>query len=124
MILASNEPSPRVLELARAAALRALPIVKAETLDHNLYLRLVSQIDATLNGGTQKAEDTGDEPMDIDMVYARRGSESEGRPDASWVEEARTKAEAETNRLAVELNGYLSNLIKESIRVSIKHVLC
>lgn len=95
-----------------------------ETLDTDLYLRIVGLIDATLHpdklphpaaaGGSGNA----DEPMDIDSVYARKGAEKDGRPDAVWIEERRATQQAEENRLGVELNGYISNLYKESIRVS------
>lgn len=115
VILSQPNPSPHALKLARAAALRAIPLVKDSTWDQATYLKLVSQVDHTLH--PEKIPGT-DDAMDVDAGYGKKGTEAEGRPDAVWVEETRAKEEAENNRLSVELNGYLSNLIKESIRVS------
>lgn len=39
-------------------------------------------------------------------------------PDESWVEEAARDAQERQVKLEIELRGYQSNLIKESIRVS------
>lgn len=116
LILSHPNPSPHALKLARAAALRAIPLVKEATWDHACYLRLVAQVDYTLNPDKVRG---ADEAMDIDASYGKKGSEAEGRPDAVWVEETRAKQEAESSRLIVELNSYLANLIKESIRVSL-----
>ncbi len=74
----------------------------------------MAQVDRTLNPG--KARST-DEAMDVDAAYGKKGAEAEGTPDMAWVQAARDKEEAENNRLSVELNGYIANLIKESIRV-------
>lgn len=114
LILSQPDPSSHALTIARAAALRAIPLVKEQTWDHTLYLRLVSQVDQTLNPGKIRATD---EAMDVDAGYGKKGAEAEGTPDMTWVQESRDKEEAETNRLSVELNGYIANLIKESIRV-------
>lgn len=41
-----------------------------------------------------------------------------GEIDVEWVESVREQERKETGKLDVELRGYMSNLIKESIRVS------
>ncbi|BEI80381.1 hypothetical protein CcaverHIS002_0109100 [Cutaneotrichosporon cavernicola] len=115
LVLSQAKASPNARKLARVAALRAIPLIKEQTWDHNLYLRLVSQIDQTLNPGKTRATD---DAMDVDAAYSKKGSEAEGTPDSLWVQVARDKEEAENNRLNVELNGYIANLIKESIRLT------
>ena len=52
------------------------------------------------------------------MMDGVKGREEAGVPDMEWVEEARENERREAARLDVELRGYMSNLIKESIRVS------
>ena len=47
-----------------------------------------------------------------------KGREEAGVPDIDWVEETRENERREAARLDVELRGYMSNLMKESIRVS------
>jgi COP9 signalosome complex subunit 1 len=47
-----------------------------------------------------------------------KGTEEAGVADMEWVEDARENERRESARLDVELRGYMSNLIKESIRVS------
>ncbi|GMK54863.1 hypothetical protein CspeluHIS016_0114490 [Cutaneotrichosporon spelunceum] len=116
LILSEPKASPNALKLARAAALRAIPLLKEQTWDHILYLRLVSHIDHTLNPDKIR---TSDDAMDVDSAYSRKASEAEGIPDSTWVQEARDKEETESSRLNVELNGYIANLIKESIRAEL-----
>lgn len=47
-----------------------------------------------------------------------QSGEENGVPDFEWIEEAQEAERKENARLDVELRGYMSNLIKESIRVS------
>lgn len=58
-----------------------------------------------------------DEPM-ADSVGDLVGDEAEGVPDRAWVDEVRREEKQEMTKTDVELRGYMSNLIKESIRVS------
>lgn len=111
---AADKPSPKVLSLAREAALQAIPLIKESTWDTVLYNRLCRQIEATLRPDTYQPLDEG---MEVDYESSKLGPESEGGRDGAWSVEAHNAAKAEENRLLVELNGYLSNLIKESIRV-------
>ena len=53
---------------------------------------------------------------DAESMDGVKGREETGVPDMDWVEEAMENQQRETSRLDVELRGYLSNLIKESIR--------
>lgn len=117
-VSAASSPPPQALRLAYAAALRAIPVIKAETFDSTLYLELVGKIGSILRAqDTKPTAADGDEPMDVDTAHGRKGSEAEGQPDTAWVEETVAKRDQVANRLAVELGGYLSNLIQESIRV-------
>ncbi|KAL1409446.1 hypothetical protein Q8F55_003429 [Vanrija albida] len=121
LVFTATNPSPRALELARTAALRAIVLLKAETWDSESYLRAVRQVDATLHPDRAETIDAGpstDEPMDIDSAHGKKGGESDGRPDGAWVEKVREAADADKAKLEVELSGYLSNLIKESIRLT------
>jgi hypothetical protein len=52
-------------------------------------------------------------------VEGAEGKEEDGYADMEWVEEVREMERKESGRLDVELRGYMSNLIKESIRVSL-----
>lgn len=123
---------PKLLEFARTAILRAIPHIK-KTWDHSLYLRSVAQINETLGrpgqisklaihddaNGTSDGEDEveEDEPMG-DSIGDLTGDESEGVPDRAWVEKVKEEEKREVTKTDVELRGYMSNLIKESIRVS------
>jgi COP9 signalosome complex subunit 1 len=124
---ATNDP--RLLAFARTALVRAIPRVK-ETWDHGLYLRCVSQINETLGqpatsiprGADSDDEGDDDEPM------SGEANEAEGKPDMAWVKRVKEEEKKEITKTDVELRGYMSNLIKESIRVSssaaIRPVVC
>lgn len=58
-----------------------------------------------------------DEDEAMDGTSASRGASARGEIDMDWVESARDAERKEGSRLDVELRGYMSNLIKESIRV-------
>lgn len=61
-------------------------------------------------GGITKVTSRGTPPGE--------GKEEDGFPDERWINETRDTVAKEVSRLDVELRGYMSNLIKESIRVS------
>lgn len=113
-----------LLLFARTALLRAIPHIK-QTWDYNLYFRVIQQINETLGKLTRKLpvkdtdsgdEEEEDEPM-ADSVGDLRGNEAEGEPDMVWVNSVKEEEKKEVTRTDVELRGYMSNLIKESIRV-------
>lgn len=105
--------------------------LKKDTWDHQTYLQAVAQIDATLRKSA--SDGMAGEAMDVedagrgqrkgaiestgDSMMTQQGEE-QGIPDMVWVEETTEVERKEGTRLDVELRGYLSNLIKESIRVS------
>lgn len=62
-------------------------------------------------------DDEEDDAMLGVEAFGTDGDESDGVPDWDWVYEARENEKKENGRLMVELTGYMSNLIKESIRV-------
>lgn len=59
--------------------------------------------------------------MDVDSATAMCTEAKTGKPDIAWVAHTQRNAQTENSRLNVELNGFMSNLIKESIRVSYFH---
>jgi predicted nucleic acid-binding protein len=75
----------------------ALAEIKANTLNAKRYKQLIVKINAAL-------ESHGQAPMEFD---------------AQWVEQTETKVKRRFDELEADLKGYHSNLIKESIRVSI-----
>ena len=119
---------PKLLSFARTALLRAIPHIKT-TWDHGLYLRAIAQINETLgrpgqvnkpasiDGSNSDDDMEEDEPM-ADSVGDLVGDEAEGVPDRAWVERVKGEEKKEVSKTDVELRGYMSNLIKESIRVS------
>ncbi|WVR08336.1 hypothetical protein IAU60_005389 [Kwoniella sp. DSM 27419] len=141
ILLSPNaRPTAQTLDLARTALSRLIPLLKSETWDHPSYLRAIHQAhivstssisasDSRRGSGSAAAsasvaELTVDESkMDVDSVGHRAGpagarSEMDGMPDMDWVESVRENERKENSRLDVELRGYLSNLIKESIRLT------
>jgi COP9 signalosome complex subunit 1 len=50
-------------------------------------------------------------------------AEGQGHVDVDWIESVRESERKEMSRLDTELKGYSSNLIKESMRVSVLAVL-
>ena len=106
----THPPPPQLVNFALTALRRALMHVKSSTWDTTLYLRILGQIDTLLHP-------VSGDGMDVE----RKGSgEEAGVPDTDWVEETLENERKEISRLDVELRGYMSNLIKESIRVSIR----
>jgi hypothetical protein len=69
-------------------------------------------------GGGGDDDDDDDAAEGGDDPEETAGNESQGIPDMVWLNEAREKAKKDNARLTIELTGYMSNLIKESIRVS------
>lgn len=67
-------------------------------------------------------DDDDDDAMDGQgpsaSVASLKGAEHEGIPDMAWLQAAIENERKDTSRLSIELTGYMSNLIKESIRVS------
>lgn len=122
IILSTPFPSPASLQVARTALLRAVPQIR-KTLDVALYHQAVGQLEAIIMSsqasglqGSAIADDDAparDSGMDVD---GRKG-EAEGVPDMEWVEATEAEERKEHGRLEVERTGYMSNLIKESIRV-------
>lgn len=115
LIFSTPSQSPTTLALARTALLRLIPLLRG-TLDVGLYntaLAYLARISAESTGAGAR-----DDSMGADEASAVSGKEAEGIPDNEWIEEAGETERKENSRLDVELRGYMSNLIKESIRVS------
>jgi COP9 signalosome complex subunit 1 len=121
LILRSPKPSPRSLGLAREALIHSLPHIKL-TWDWRLYTQVCEMISTTLHPELLKA---APDAMEVEVPTPSAdngpggsGSEYEGVVDTEWVEEIKEAERKEVARMDVELRGYMSNLIKESIRVS------
>nr|ODN91286.1 hypothetical protein L203_01491 [Cryptococcus depauperatus CBS 7841] len=130
-------PSPSSDLLARNAILRLIPRLKSETWDLEVYLEMLSALYSLSHAGQSW---TPLDDMDIDgndnsgrlgelspaigkgMTFRppdnQSGKEEDGFPDEDWVNNVRETATREFNRLDVELRGYMSNLIRESIRLT------
>lgn len=161
--------------IKREAFLRVIPLIKKETLDHELYeqviidLQEMSQTEMGAktesrpeNGrGTEKIANEGrtarsaqavvgvdrttdqntrnaaPEPMDIDNRSAETSQgrredsgendnnglenmiEAKGGVDEEWLNETILKSKRELEKLEIEMKTYATNMIKESIRVSL-----
>lgn len=114
---------PSLVRFARNALLRVIPRIK-ETWDHPLYLRCIAQIGETLGRPAPAIPhdaDSDDEAEDETM--GGEANEAEGKPDMAWVKRVKEEEKREMTKTDVELRGYMSNLIKESIRVSRRSIL-
>ncbi|GAA5913578.1 hypothetical protein JCM6882_001691 [Rhodosporidiobolus microsporus] len=109
--VAQSSPS-----LAGPALTLALSSIKSLTLDVRLYeetfhayRKFVSSIDA----GEEQ------DPRAVEWLKGVRGEGGRGeeKVDREWVERTRREAQGGQDKLEVELKGYLTNLIKESIRM-------
>lgn len=117
----SSNPSPESVQLARTALQRLLPLLKS-TWDTSLYLRVATALEDTRSGALQKprpAAQGEDEVMDDGsrLSIPTIAGPARGDIDQEWVQGVRESERRETGKLDVELRGYMSNLIKESIRV-------
>jgi COP9 signalosome complex subunit 1 len=111
LIFSTPSQSPTTLALARTALLRLIPLLRGTL--YNTALAYLARISAESTGAGAR-----DDSMGADEASAVSGKEAEGIPDNEWIEEAGETERKENSRLDVELRGYMSNLIKESIRVS------
>jgi hypothetical protein len=50
---------------------------------------------------------------------AGEGEEADGKADTAWIARVKEEEKREMTKTEIDLRGYMSNLIKESIRVSI-----
>jgi COP9 signalosome complex subunit 1 len=114
LVLSSPLTTPSNRSLARAALLRLIPLVRS-TLDVVTYTNVMDHL-AHLSG--KELAQGEDEAMDFPVPAEGSGREAEGVASSAWVQEAWESERRESARLDVELRGYMSNLIKESIRVS------
>ena len=104
----SLRPVPQpLLSLMTTALRRLIKVLKETSMDHKSYLEAESILDAILHPSS-------DQSMDMDAA----GGDQDGVPDMVWVESTVQNEKKQTTTLDVELRGYTSNLIKESIRVS------
>ena len=111
-----NDPAqtPSALfSAAKETLRRALDTIKTRTLDKEAYARAITQLDLI------EGYEAGDAMMNEGSVGL-----SGPNADMEWVERVEEEGKREAGKLDVELKGYMSNLIKESIRVSRALVFC
>jgi len=92
---------------------RSIKVIKTQSLDKEAYIRAITQLDI-LEAYEDGKSIISDEKMGINGPNA----------DTAWVERVEEEGKREAGKLDVELKGYMSNLIKESIRVSVFAFLC
>jgi COP9 signalosome complex subunit 1 len=111
--------NPKALLIARTALLRAIPHIK-ETWDHRLYLQCISQINQTLGRAPLRVAtaDSDGEGEEEDEPMTGEGEEADGKADMAWISRVKEEEKREMTKTEIDLRGYMSNLIKESIRVS------
>ncbi|KAK4689314.1 COP9 signalosome complex subunit 1, partial [Tremellales sp. Uapishka_1] len=110
LLNSAARPTPQSRQLAATALLRLIPLIKTTSWDTSTYLQAVRYLDYALHP-EQHLSKKEDETMEA-------GSETEGVPDHDWVEEMKQLERQENGKLTVELTSYMSNLIKESIRLT------
>jgi COP9 signalosome complex subunit 1 len=103
-------PPPPLLQLMRSALERVTALLKESTWDVQTYTQAITLLDAI--DSIERRSQAG---MDVDTPSGGAGTGSGA--DMDWVETARENEKKESAKLDVELRGYMSNLIKESIRV-------
>ncbi|BGP14216.1 hypothetical protein JCM10213_005893 [Rhodosporidiobolus nylandii] len=107
LFIASSSPS-----LAGPALTLALRSIKALTLDVSAYEQTFQLYRSFLN-----SVEGGEEPDLQARVWAESVRGREEHLDREWMERARKEARSGMEKLEVELKGYMTNLIKESIRM-------
>ncbi|GAA5912513.1 COP9 signalosome complex subunit 1 [Sporobolomyces salmoneus] len=107
LFIASSTPS-----LAGPALTLALSSIKHLTLDTNLYQEVFQHYRQFINSIEEGKEQ---DPGAVSWYGSVKGRE-EGL-DRNWLESAKKEASSGKEKLEVELRGYTTNLIKESIRM-------
>lgn len=79
-----------------------------------MYLRVATALEDTRHGVKQAKKGEDQVMEDVSAIPAARSE-----IDMEWIEEAKEAERKEASKLDVDLRNYMSNLIKESIRVSL-----
>ncbi|WRT69387.1 uncharacterized protein IL334_006371 [Kwoniella shivajii] len=130
LLSSQSKPTFQAISFSRAALARLIPHLKNETWDWSLYyssIKLLKDPSARRKSKDEREDDIS--RMDIDDLNTipvdaggtgngSGGEEEDGIADIKWIENVKELERRENNRLDVELRGYLSNLIKESIRLT------
>jgi COP9 signalosome complex subunit 1 len=104
----SSQPPKALLAIYKDSLRRAIETIKTQSLDKEAYIRAVVQLDLLENYEAGNST-INDEKIGLNGPNA----------DTAWVERVEEEGKREAGKLDVELKGYMSNLIKESIRVSV-----
>lgn len=109
VFVAQSSPS-----LAGPAYTRALAAIKQDTLDAALYEAVYEGYAAFV---TQLRDGVWAHDELAQTWWQTEAKQTVAAPDQAWVNATRIDAQRALDKLEVELKGYLTNLIKESIRV-------
>ena len=109
----SFNPPPALLHIIKQAASDSIGIITSQTLDRELYARHLNTLDI-LDLHLKAASDPNAATPRLVDIQGLVGPHAV----PGWYETAEEQLRKESIRLDVELKGYMSNLIKESIRVS------
>ncbi|WWC65557.1 uncharacterized protein I303_108175 [Kwoniella dejecticola CBS 10117] len=123
------KPTTQSINLAKEALKRLIPHIKNETLDYHTYIQCVNllkdpasrqKIEEDRMEVDESAENDAHESSSMNASTSAGANqvESNGVMDKVWVDDAKEHERRENSKLSVELTGYLSNLIKESIRLT------
>ncbi|GAA6044144.1 hypothetical protein JCM8097_002795 [Rhodosporidiobolus ruineniae] len=107
LFIAHSSPS-----LAGPALTLALDAIKHLTLDVRLYEDTFHAYKRHI-----QAVETGEEQDPAARAWYAQVRDSQQTVDRNWVDSARKEAQSGQQKLEVELKGYMTNLIKESIRM-------
>ncbi|GAA6022905.1 hypothetical protein JCM10207_006858 [Rhodosporidiobolus poonsookiae] len=110
LFVASTSPS-----VAGHALTLALDAIKHLTLDVNLYNDTFHRYRQHISA--LEANEEADPTARQWLAQLKAGEVTEHKLDREWIEQARKEAQSGLDRLEVELKGYMTNLIKESIRM-------
>lgn len=109
MYIADNSPA-----LAGQALTLALSAIQSSTLDTTLYEQAFQKYRQHIT-----AIQAGDIQNPVAVAWYESVKGHEVPIDRVWLEQTRKEVQSTQDRLEVELKGYSTNLIKESIRVSL-----
>lgn len=132
----SSSSSKKITAIKRHALELALPTIQSSTMDVALYEECVDMIERMMEAGPEEQQqqeqpmmedETGNDKSTKGTItgeQAEQEDEEDGGDavtllDEQWLSETAIKAKRELEKLEVEMKTYSTNMIKESIRVSV-----
>ncbi|GAA5840650.1 hypothetical protein JCM11251_004176 [Rhodosporidiobolus azoricus] len=112
LFIAHSSPS-----LAGPALTLALSAIQRLTLDVRLYEETYHQYRQFISAVESGEEQDPRAREWLASIRSGEGGEGECKVDREWIDKTRREAQSGQDKLEVELKGYMTNLIKESIRM-------